>query len=142
MVQAGGGCDHATRPKVWWRHQYVSGDADADTTLDADFDTGMPQLCARAAAMDSRCGDAVQWSPAYSWEWGCFCCAPGAATTADNENWDVLAFAASVRAGCVQVTLSTSYGEFSTEAHWLLDGVMKAHAHRKARETASSSRHA
>ena len=110
VVQSGGGCDGERSHKVWWRHQYVSGDQDADTTLDADFDTSMPQLCARAASMDARCGNAIQWSPAYSWEWGCFCCAPGATTFPDNANWNVIGFSSAARDGCVDVRLVTTYG--------------------------------
>ena len=124
VTQLGGGCDSPTLPKVWWRHQYVSNDLAADTTLDADFDTSMPQLCARAAAMDSRCGNAIQWSPAYSWEWGCFCCAPGATTSADNANWNVISFSAAATDGCVSVTLTTTYAHYASEATWLLDGVI------------------
>ena len=124
ITQLGGGCDSTTLPKVWWRHQYVSNDLAADTTLDADFDTSMPQLCARAAAMDSRCGNAIQWSPAYSWEWGCFCCAPGATTSAHNANWNVISFSAAATDGCVSVTLATTYSHSASEATWLLDGVV------------------
>ena len=82
VVQLGGGCDghqyeaDAPKPKIWWRHQYVSGDEEADTTLDADFDTGMPQARrpapapspvvwgAHAADAEAK-GFVKPWSAAY-----------------------------------------------------------------------------
>ena len=94
LVQRGGGCTSGQR--IWWRHHYASSGA-SDTTLNSDADTGNPQVAAALAAAEPRCGASggglLQWSPAYSWEWGFFCCQPGAATTADNPNWNVLAFA-------------------------------------------------
>ena len=126
VVQYGGGCNshQAGGGKIWWRHSYTSDqEASADVTLDADFDTGKPHLCARAAAMDSRCGDMIQYSPAYSWEWGCFCCPPNATTAADNANWNVLSY---TKQPCEEVTLVTQFPGAADEAsvRWMLDEVL------------------
>ena len=92
VVQQGGSC---VGSRIWWRHHYVTSGA-ADTTLNADDDTGNLEVAARLAIDEPRCGggELLQWSPAYSWEWGFFCCQAGAATVANNPNWNVIAVAA------------------------------------------------
>ena len=93
VVAAGSTCAHENA--VWWRHQYVSGDSGPnDRTLNSDAATGNPEVCAAYAMTDSRCaGGHLMFSPAYSWEWGFFCCEAGSTFTANNANWNILSYA-------------------------------------------------
>ena len=88
----GGTCQNNT---VWWHHQYVSGDGGpGDRTLNADADAGNPEVAAGYAMSDPRCaGGLLQFSPAYSWEWGFFCCEAGSTLKANNANWNVISCA-------------------------------------------------